>query len=162
VKKRNPHTDNTHVRVSRQEAGEAIRVRVSKLFADSGLTQTAFGDLLGASQGTVQRWLSEGDDGSVPEAGYLVAMIWTFGVSGHWLLTGVDPEIAADERTELHNARLNGWLAAMAQVRRAVTEAATALPEPGPAISGEQARARLAKLKGVAGKVGKVRRSGQG
>ena len=53
------------------------------------MTQAALGDLIGAEQPVVGRWLAEG--GPLPAGKYLVRLPTALGVSGHWLLTGQGP-----------------------------------------------------------------------
>lgn len=126
VKQRNRHANNTDVAVVRQEAGSAIRGRVRDIFVEhyekKGLTQADFAASLGVKQGTVQPWVSESSEGSVPDAASLWLIAKRFGLSAHWLLTGAQPREAPGEDPNLRAIYLEGWADAERGFRAALDD----------------------------------------
>ena len=120
VKRRDTRNQDTQSSVTRQEVGEAVRLRIKQVFGRSGLSQRSFSDRLGLKQGVVQRWLVDDPRlASVPDAASVALVCREFGVSGQWLLAGQLPVEVTHRDAMLETAYLVGWWEATEAHRRA-------------------------------------------
>lgn len=75
-----------------KDAGEAFRLRLSGLIAESGGTKSDFARGIGESPQVVSKWLNVNALQRLPGANYIVKIADYFNVNLRWLITGEGPK----------------------------------------------------------------------